>query len=80
MDEQERIVPKCPGHSKGECPRPHDKQTCLDMLKYDSDFSEVMERYVQFVRCNKHRVPSKKQLKQAGIMPNWKKLAAVRSQ
>ena len=73
VDEHGRAVTECPAFAEGKCPRPHGKKTCLDVWKYDSDFREVMEHYVQFVKYNHHRVPSKKQLKQAGIVPDWKK-------
>ena len=73
MDEHGRTLPRCPALEQGECPRPHDKQTCLDVWKYDEDFRDRLDRYVNAVKWNNHRVPSKEQLRVAGIVPDWKK-------
>ena len=73
MDERGHTLPKCPALEQGECPRPHDKQTCLDVWKYDEDFRDRLDSYVQVVKRNNHRVPSKEQLRRAGIVPDWKK-------
>ena len=75
VDKHGRPVRDCIMQRQGTCERPHDRKSCL--LLYDSStergakFRQQLKAYVQLVIDNRMREPSKEQLQEAGVLPNW---------
>ena len=75
VDKHDRPVKECIMQRKGACERPHDQKSCLSL--YDSNtergvkFRQQLKAYVQLVIDNRMREPSKEQLQEAGVLPNW---------
>ena len=75
VDKHGRPVRDCIMQRQGTCERPHDRKSCL--LLYDSNtergvkFRQQLKAYVQLVIDNRMREPSKEQLQEAGVLPNW---------
>ena len=75
VDEEGQLVKECPMLEQGQCRRSHDPRACRALWTYDAEFLHKLDVYEDLVRRNENRVPSKSQLQDAGIIPNWKKAA-----
>ena len=71
VDEHGRVVSKCPALGQQQCARPHDAEACVSAYADNETFKRNLDRYVEFVKANGNRVPSRKQLRNAGVIPNW---------
>jgi hypothetical protein len=75
VDKHDRPVKECIMQRKGACERPHDKTSCLSLWSSNTErgvkFRQQLKAYVQLVMDNRMREPSKEQLQEAGVLPNW---------
>ena len=75
VDEEGQVIKDCPMLGQGQCRRSHDPRACRASWTFDAEFLHKLDVYEDLVRRNENRVPSKAQLQDAGIIPNWKKAA-----
>ena len=75
VDKHDRPVTECTMQRRGACERPHDEESCLMLWNSNSErgvkFRQQLKAYVKLVMDNHMREPSKEQLQEAGVLPNW---------
>ena len=75
VDKHDRPVTECTMQRRGACDRPHDEESCLRLWNSNSErgvkFRQQLGAYVKLVMKNDMREPSKEQLQEAGVLPNW---------
>ena len=75
IDKHDRPVKECVMQRKGACDRPHDEKSCLSLWNSNTErgvkFRQQLKAYVKLVMDNHMQEPSKEQLQEAGVLPNW---------
>ena len=60
---------------RGRCDRPHDAESCRSLWTQNSErgirFRKQLDDYVKVVEKNNMQEPSREQLLDAGVLPNW---------
>ena len=53
------------------CPRPHDAAACKRAYAGDGLFRAKLAHFMEVAEANGNKVPSKEQLRDAGVLPKW---------
>ena len=75
LDKYNRPMKECAMQRRGRCDRPHDQESCRRLWTQNSErgarFRQQLEDYVKVVEKNDMQEPSREQLLDAGVLPDW---------